>query len=293
MPRKPDTSATQLPNLSRRRATQLAAGSLLLPWAVAQAAPSPIRLGYVKAWPESDIPSNLVAAYVRQRFGIPVELVSSDPGPMWEAVASGHTDLTLTVWLPGTSEVYYHKLRNKLVHLGAYYQGTRLGLTVPDYVPVKTIAQLQSHHAQFHDKIYGVESGSVVNMMANKAIKTYHLAPMELVSSSTAAMTVQLKRAIARKDWIVVTGWQPLWIWADFKLHFLDDPEGVFGGVGHMDTVINPRLQRRAPQVVDWLRTFHLPQAELASMLLQLSNGQSAEQIAEQWLARQPESRAA
>jgi glycine betaine/proline transport system substrate-binding protein len=138
-----------------------------------------------------------------------------------------------------------------------------------------------------------VESGSVVNMMASKAIKTYHLAPMELVSSSTAAMTVQLKRAIARKDWIVVTGWQPLWIWADFKLHFLDDPEGVFGGVGHMDTVINPQLQRRAPQVVDWLRTFRLPQAELASMLLQLSNGQSVEQIVEQWLARQPESWAA
>ena len=293
MPRKPDSPVVPLPSLSRRRTTQLAAGSLLLPWAVAQAAPTPIRLGYVKAWPSSSIPSNLVAAYVRKRFGIPVELVSSEPGPMWEAVASGRTDLTLTVWLPGTSEVYYHKLRNKLVHLGAYYEGTRLGLTVPDYVPVKTIAQLQAHHTQFHDKIYGVESGSVVNMMASKAIKAYRLAPMELVTSSTAAMTVQLKRAIARKDWIVVTGWQPLWIWADFNLHFLDDPEGVFGGVGHMDTVINPRLQRRAPQIVDWLRTFRLPQAELANMLLQLSNGQSVGQIAEQWLARQPENRAA
>lgn len=291
MPLKPERPP--LPVLSRRRAAQLAAGSLLLPWAVAQAAPAPIRLGYVKAWPSSNIPSNLVAAYVRERFGIAVDLVSSEPGPMWEAVGSGRTDLTLTVWLPGTSEVYYRKLRDKLVHLGPYYQGTRLGLTVPDYVPLQTIAELQEHHAQFRDTIYGVESGSVVNMMADQAIKTYHLAPMSLVTSSTAAMTVQLKRAIQRKEWIVVTGWQPLWIWAAFKLHFLDDPSAVFGGVGHMDTVINPQLQQRAPQVVEWLRTFHLSQSELADMLLQLSHGQSVEQIAKQWLARQPERRAA
>lgn len=292
MPRKSDTSAA-LPVLSRRRAAQLAAGSLLLPWSLAQAAPNPIRLGYVKAWPSSNIPSHLVAAYVRERFGIPLELVSSEPGPMWEAVASGRTDLTLTVWLPGTSEVYYRKLRSKLVHLGAYYQGTRLGLAVPDYVPLKNITEIQANHARFHDKIYGVESGSVVNMMANQAIKTYHLAPMELVASSTAAMTAQLKRAIQRNEWIVVTGWQPLWIWASFKLHFLDDPAAVFGGIGHMDTVINPQLQRRAPQVVDWLRTFHLSQAELANMLLDLSHGTTAEQIAAQWLARQPRTRTA
>jgi glycine betaine/proline transport system substrate-binding protein len=42
-------------------------------------------------------------------------------------------------------------------------------------------------------------------------------------------MTAALKRAIARDEWIVVTGWSPHWKFGAWDLRYIEDPKTVLG----------------------------------------------------------------
>ena len=244
---------------------------------------APIRLTYVASWPSSNITTHIAARILQDDLGYPTHLVSTDAGPMWAAVASGRADAMLTAWLPTTHQVYWEKYKKDVIDLGAVTSGTWLGLAVPDYVPVSTIAELEAHHAKFNDRITGIEAGAGVMINTQKAIKAYGLHDMELLTSSTAAMQAQLKRAVERKNWIVVTAWKPLGIWAQFPLKTLDDPKHIYGVSGHIDAIINPKLERTAPRVVHFLRDFKLPLDEIQAMMVELNAGKSVPEVAAQW----------
>ena len=47
--------------------------------------------------------------------------------------------------------------------------------------------------------------------------------------SSGPAMTALLKKAIDKKEWIVVTGWTPHWMFDRFRLRVLEDSRNVYG----------------------------------------------------------------
>lgn len=264
-----------------------AAGITMLP--AAQAADKPtIKLGYVQSWPSSDITTHLAAAVIRERLHTPVELVASSAGPMWEAVASDHTDAMLTAWLPTTHKTYYEKLWTRVVNLGPNVTGTQLGLAVPKYVPVNTIAGLEKYADKFKGRIVGVGAGAGINMNTETAIKTYGLKGFHLQTSSTAAMTAQLQRAIARKQWIVVTAWTPMWLWAKFDIKYLKDPKHVYGVGGHINTIANPRLASKDPAVFKFLHRFSLTSAQLQQMMLEAKNGKPVKTVIAGWIKAHP-----
>ena len=253
--------------------------------ATAQAAPDAVRLTYVEAWPSSNLTTHIVAAILRQDMHRKVELTSTEAGPMWAAVASGRADATLTAWLPTTHHVYWERYRHKVRDLGPVTRGTWLGLAVPDYVPLDSIEQLEANHAKFGDHIVGIEAGAGIMINTQKAIQAYGLQDMSLLTSSTAAMQAQLQRAVARKQWIVVTAWKPLGIWARFPLKPLRDPKDIYGRAGHIDTVINPRLQQRDPQVARLLGEFRLPIGDIQTMMVELGKGRTLQQVSDAWIA--------
>ncbi|WP_079416790.1 glycine betaine ABC transporter substrate-binding protein [Thiomonas intermedia] len=246
---------------------------------------APIRMTYVAAWPSSNLTTHIAASIIEKKLGHATHLTSTDAGPMWASVASGRSDAMLTAWLPTTHQVYWDKYKKDVVDLGAVTDGTWLGLAVPTYVPVNTIAELEAHHAQFKNRITGIEAGAGIMLNTRKAIKAYDLKDMELLTSSTAAMEAQLKRAVARKDWIVVTAWKPLGIWAQFPLKALDDPQHVYGVSGHIDAIVNPKLEKSAPRVVQFLRDFKLPLDDIQAMMVELNSGKSLPDVTAKWIA--------
>jgi len=264
-----------------------AAGLSFLPAAQAASKPT-IKLGYVQSWPSSNITTHLAANIIHKRLHNPVQLIASSAGPMFEAVASGHSDGMLTAWLPSTHKTYYQKLWMKVVNLGPNLTGTRLGLAVPKYVPVNTISGLEKHASKFDDRIVGVGAGAGINMNTKKAIKAYGLKHYHLQTSSTAAMTAQLKRAISRKKWIVVTAWTPMWMWAKFDIKYLKDPKNVYGKGGHINTLVNPKLITKAPAVYKFLHRFTLTSAQLQKMMLSVKNGHSIKSVVAKFVQNHP-----
>ncbi|MDY0330556.1 MAG: glycine betaine ABC transporter substrate-binding protein [Thiomonas sp.] len=246
---------------------------------------APVSMTYVASWPSSNITTHIAARIIQEKLGYPTHLTSTDAGPMWAAVASGRADAMLTAWLPTTHQVYWDKYKKDVVDLGAITEGTWLGLAVPKYVPINTIAELEAHHARFKNRITGIEAGAGIMINTQKAIKAYGLKDMELLTSSTAAMQAQLKRAVERRNWIVVTAWKPLGIWAQFPLKTLEDPKHIYGVSGHIDAIINPKLEKSAPRVVQFLRDFKLPLDDIQAMMVELNGGKSMPEVTAQWIS--------
>ena len=90
------------------------------------------------------------------------------------------------------------------------------------------IEELGGHTGRFSGEIVGIDAGTGIMKCTEKAIPEYGL-DYKLMISSGPAMTALLKKAIDKKEWIVVTGWTPHWMFDLFCLRVLEDSKNVYG----------------------------------------------------------------
>lgn len=90
----------------------------------------------------------------------------------------------------------------------------------------------------------------------------------KLSVSSTDDMTWDLKEAIARKGWIVVTTWTSHWMFAAYDLRFLDDPMLVFGKDQRVFALARPAFPQDEPAAAVFLTRIDIPIDELKAALL-------------------------
>ncbi len=254
--------------------------------AFAQAKPT-IKIAFVDGWSDSVATTNLAAAIIRTKLGYPVEMVPLAAGIMWQGVARGDIDATLSAWLPVTHEAYLANFKDKVQILGANYPGAKIGLIVPDYVKATSLADLNSHKADFGDRIVGIDAGAGVMKKTEEAIKAYGL-EMRLQPSSGPAMAAELDRAYRANKAIAVTGWIPHWMFAKYKLRFLADPKNVYGAEEHVDSVINPGLNAKAPAVVAFLKKLSWKPEEIGAVMLAVEGGAKPADAAEKWITDNP-----
>lgn len=257
------------------------------PVAFAQAK-APLKIGFVDGWSDSVATTNLAAAIIRSKLGHPVELVPLAAGIMWQGVARGDIDATLSAWLPVTHESYLTSFKDKVQIIGTNYPGAKIGLIVPEYVKATSLTDLNSHRADFDNRIVGIDAGAGVMRKTEEAIKAYGL-EMRLQPSSGPAMAAELDRSYRAKKSIAVTGWIPHWMFAKYKLRFLADPKNVYGAEEHVDSVINPNLNTKAPEVVAFLKKLSWKPEEIGSVMLAVEGGAKPAAAAEKWIADNPE----
>ena len=241
-----------------------------------------IKLVYVE-WSSCTAATNVARAALEQQ-GYNVSTISVSGAAMYSALAHGDADATVCAWLPSTHANYYAKTKDELTNLGPNMTGTRIGLVVPDYVTIDSIDQLAAKAGKFQDRIVGIDPGAGEMVITQKAIKDYKL-PLKLLDGSGATMAAALKDAIANHQWIVVTGWTPHWMWARWKLKYLSDPKGVFGGAEDIDTLARKGLQTDMPQAYAILDAFHWTPDDMQQvMAADQESGANAEADAKKWI---------
>lgn len=250
--------------------------------ALAQAKPT-LKIGFVDGWSDSVATTHLAAAIIRSKLGHPVELVPLAAGIMWQGVARGDLDMTLSAWLPVTHEAYLANFKDKVQIIGANYPGAKIGLIVPEYVKATSLADLNNFRADFDNRIVGIDAGAGVMKKTEEAIKAYGL-DMRLLPSSGPAMAAELDRAYRANKAIAVTGWIPHWMFAKYKLRFLADPKNIYGAEEHVDSVINPGLNAKAPSVVAFLKKFSWKPEEIGAVMLAVEGGSKPAAAAEKWM---------
>jgi glycine betaine/proline transport system substrate-binding protein len=165
-----------------------------------------IKIGYVEGWDDSVATSNVAARVIEKRLGYQVTLVPVAAGVMWQGVARGDLDATLSAWLPVTHGAYWNNFKDKVVDLGPNFNDAKIGLIVPDNVDVKSLGDLQAKKSEFGSRIVGIDAGAGVMQKTSEAIKAYGL-DYTLMPSSGSAMTAELARSEAASKPIIVTGW--------------------------------------------------------------------------------------
>ncbi|MDQ6645729.1 MAG: glycine betaine ABC transporter substrate-binding protein [Pseudomonadota bacterium] len=290
------------PTITRTALTGVLAGSIALagcsqsgsssPDAAAGAAPvtldasavgsKDIKLAYVE-WSSCVAATNVARSALEQK-GYDVKMISVSAAAMYAAIADGDADATVCAWLPSTQANYYTRTKAKLDNLGANMVGTQLGLVVPGYVTIDSIDQLKANADKFQDRIVGIDPGAGEMALTQQVIKDYGL-PLKLINGSGATMAGALKDAIDNKQWIVVTGWTPHWMWARWDLKYLNDPKGIYGTSENIDTLARKGLKAESPLAYTVLDGFNWTPAQMQVVLADNRKpGAEPYDVAKQWV---------
>lgn len=256
----------------------MARGLLLLCWvlmglvlpghaAVSAKAGKTIKIVYVD-WDCAIASSNLVKAVLEDKFGYRVELLPVSQETMWARIASGEADAMVAAWLPVTHAEAYAKVKDQVDVLGKLVSGARLGLAVPDYVPLRSIEELDAYADMFNGRIVGIDAGAGVMRLTAKALKDYDISQLQLVPSSGASMAASLTDAIFKQEWIVVTAWSPHWMFSRWPMHYLDDPQNSLGKEESIFKVGRVGLEKDHPEVWAFLSKFRFEDASQLQRLM-------------------------
>lgn len=226
-----------------------------------------IELAYVE-WASEVASTHVVAAVLADELGYQVELTPVAAGIMWQAMATGDADAMVAAWLPSTHEHYLEDVQDKVVDLGPNLDGTKVGLVVPQYVTIDSIAEMNDHADKFGGKIYGIDSGAGIMSTTETALTEYGLGNFELQDSSDAAMTVVLGEKYKANEWVVVTGWTPHWKFATYDLKYLDDPKGLYGGAEQIHTIVRQGLEADMPEAYAFLDAFTWEPADMEQVMV-------------------------
>ncbi|KFF43194.1 MULTISPECIES: glycine betaine ABC transporter substrate-binding protein [Pseudomonas] len=247
-----------------------------------------LSIGYVDGWSDSVATTHVAAEVIKQKLGYDVKLQAVATGIMWQGVATGKLDAMLSAWLPVTHGEYWTKNKDKVVDYGPNFKDAKIGLIVPEYVKAKSIEDLKTD-TTFKNKIVGIDAGSGVMLKTDDAIKQYGL-DYKLQASSGAAMIAELTRAEDKQESIAVTGWVPHWMFAKWKLRFLDDPKGIYGAAETVNSIGSKGLEKKAPEVAAFLKKFQwASKDEIGEVMLAIQEGAKPDAAAKDWVAKHPE----
>ncbi|RPA60892.1 glycine betaine ABC transporter substrate-binding protein [Aerococcus agrisoli] len=240
-----------------------------------------VNLSYV-TW-DTEIASTNVIAVALEQAGYDVTLTPLDNAIMWSSVATGEADAMVGAWLPNTHKSQLEQYGAQMTDLGPNLEGAVTGIVVPTYMEdVNSIADLSD---QANKTITGIEPGAGVVAAAEQAVEDYdNLSDWQVQTSSSGAMTTALGTAIANEEPIVITGWSPHWMFQEYDLKYLEDPEGTFGDGETINTFVRQGFAEDMPEANQILDNFHWEVADMESVMADVQAGTDPKEAAEKWV---------
>ncbi|WP_027963850.1 glycine betaine ABC transporter substrate-binding protein [Halalkalibacillus halophilus] len=136
-------------------------------------------------------------------------------------------------------------------------------------------------------EIVGIEPGAGITVTTESAIEEYDsLQGWDLEQSSTAAMITALEDAIANEEPIVVTGWNPHWMFAQFPdMKYLEDPEGIYGEAENINTLTRTGFEEEHPEANQILDQFEWSVEDMEEIMYDANeSGEDINEVASQWV---------
>ncbi|GAB7527643.1 glycine betaine ABC transporter substrate-binding protein [Pseudomonas sp. 3A(2025)] len=251
----------------------------------------PVRIGWVN-WSDTEITAKLAQTALQDQLKQPVKMVQADIGILFQALANGNIDLIPMVWLPNTHKGYWDKYKDQLEDLGVLYQG-RIGWAVPDIVPaseVSTVEDLNKPEVRekLGSRILTSEAGNGQYKLSLQAIDDYKLTGYKLIASSETGMLTEMDRSLRRNQWTVINAWNPHWMFSKWKLRYLDDPKGLFGGAEQIHAVARKGFSQQHPQVAYFFAHYSMPLAELEDLMMKARESSVDAVVASYYAANKP-----
>lgn len=235
---------------------------------------------------DSERASTEVLKQVLEKEGFNVEVTTLDVAVVWESISNGDVDASSTAWLPVTQKDFAKKHEGQYVDMGPNLEHARIGLVVPDYMPVKSIEDLRDEAGK---EILAIEPGSGTALSAERTQKTYpNLSDWTIKNAATGAVMTRLGQAIDNNEEIVITGWIPHWIFNKYDVHFLDDPKGTMGTEEGVNTICRKGFKKDHPRAYEIIDRFYWTPEDMGSVMLDMDKGMSLHDAAAKWIKNHP-----
>lgn len=178
---------------------------------------------------------------------------------------------------------YWNKNKSRLEKLSTVSYGCYQTFAVPKYMQIDSIDELNAKSAEFGGKIIGIEPGSGLMRDAAQAVKDYQL-KVQVIEGSTAGMTAALKSAVELRKPIVVTLWNPSWMFSKYDMKFLKDPKRSFAPPCAYHMIAQAGFTKANPEASELLSTIYLPLADNNEINLNVNKGQTMDQAVQGWI---------
>lgn len=230
-------------------------------------------------WSESVAITYLSSILLEKHMDYKVTLKMTDVEEAYREVANSEADVFTDAWLPETQKQYFDQHKENLEMLGITYPEARTGLVVPAYSKLQSVADLKN----YPHPIVGIDAGAGVMQKAQAAISKY--APGKtLLTLSEEKMVEQLGDSIQRRKDIVVTGWEPHWIFARYNVRFLDDPDNIFGQKENIYTIATKNLEEEHPNAVRFFERMQLTENQLNSLVYEIRVSENPVDGVKKWM---------
>ncbi|MCF8303212.1 MAG: hypothetical protein K9I94_08060 [Bacteroidales bacterium] len=223
-----------------------------------------LRMVYTD-WSESVALSYLSSYLLEEKLGYEVTMKLTDVKSVYRELGEGKADVFTDAWLPRTHKRYYEDYSGEIELLGITYPEARTGLVVPEYSDLQKVSDLKN----YPHPVIGIDTGAGVMHKTRAAIKKYKL-NVKLLNLSEEKMLEHLQDSIKRRKEVVVTGWEPHWIFARYDVRFLEDPDNIFGEKEKIYTVAHKDLKNIHPHAARFFERMQLSEKQLNSLVYQL-----------------------
>ncbi|WP_068672067.1 glycine betaine ABC transporter substrate-binding protein [Oceanobacillus sp. Castelsardo] len=135
--------------------------------------------------------------------------------------------------------------------------------------------------------ITGIEPGAGISVTTEKALEEYDsLKGWTAMFSSTAGLISELDTAMENEEPIIITGWNPHWMFAKYPdMKYLEDPKGVYGETEMIKTLARKGLKDEMPNAYKLLDQFHWEVEDMEGIMNDAQeSGEEIETIAEKWV---------
>lgn len=200
---------------------------------------------------------SLVLAEVLEDVGYNVTLTQVESaGSIFASTAENKDTLNASGWFPSTHKEYLNKYGDNLevYNKTHFIDKASLSLTVPEYMDdINSIEDLKDNKELGKSvdwTIVGIDPRSGIMKKTDKAIENndYDLDKWKLQEGSESEMISKLTEKYKNEEPIIITGWEPHWIFKEMDLKMLKDPNKIYGGDDeHIDLVFNKKFKDEHP----------------------------------------------
>lgn len=237
------------------------------------------------SWDDS-LASTAVIKNVLEDEGFQVNLVQLDPTFIFSSLATGDSDFSVSPWLPITHESYMEEYGEDLDIIGSHTDGAQMALVAPAYMEIESIDELTNEADQ---TITGIEPGAGITLQIDDILAHYdNLSDWNHQQSSTGAMLTELGQAYNNQEEIVVAGWTPHWMFIDYDLVMLEDPEEIFGLEESITTVAREGFDEDNPTAYQIISNFSWDLEDIQEVMLDLQDI-SPDAAARKWIDNNPD----
>ncbi len=232
-------------------------------------------------WSESIALAHLAYVLLEDELGYDVTLKLTDVENAYAEVAAGKADVFADAWLPETQKRYYTKHADNIEKLGISFPHAKTGFVVPEYSQLQYLEDLKN----WDGDIAGIDEGAGVMIKARKALEKIN-SPATLLNLSESEMTIRLENAIKRRENIVVTGWEPHWIFARYELRFLEDENKIFGENEKIYTIGHKGITEEHPVAVRFFERMQMSEKQLNALVYEIQVHKDPIKGARAWIKK-------